>query len=155
MLVPFSKTDQFGEGEFTYVSRRSMESLGNLKEVRRSQGPVKPGDDRIFQLGSRELGLHVQGACKSAGIEGRFGTHAMRIGMAQELAVAGFGLVLIMLAGRWETPGMPAYYIRGLKVSESAVAELHRMWADGRRRVEREAKGYDVLSTYHAVRYGT
>ena len=123
LLVPFSKTDQFGEGEFTYVSRRSMESLGNLKEVRRSQGLVKPGDDRIFQLGSRELGLHVQGACKAAGIEGRFGTHAMRIGMARELAVA--------------------------------VAELHRMWADGRRRVEREAKGYDVLSTYHAVRYGT
>ena len=155
LLVPFSKTDQFGEGALTYVSRRSMESLGNLKEVRRSLGLVKPGDDRIFQLGPRELGLHVQGACKAAGIEGRFGTHSMRIGMAQELAVAGFGLVLIMLAGRWQSPGMPAYYIRGLKVSESAVAELHWMWADGRRRVEREMRGYDVLSMYHAVRYGT
>ena len=115
LLVPFSKTDQFGEGEFTYVSRRSMESLDRLREVRSSLGRVKSGDDRIFQLGTRELGLHVREACKAAGLEGRFGTHAMRIGMAQELAVAGFGLVLIMRAGRWETPGMPAYYIRGLK----------------------------------------
>ena len=56
----------------------------------------------------------------------------------------------------WQQWFFPIYHnIRGLKVSESAVAELHRMWADGRRRVEREAKGYDVLSTYHAVRYGT
>ena len=95
----------------------------------------------FFQLGPRELSVHVRESCEAAGLEGRFGTHGMRIGMAQELAVAGFGLVLIMRAGRWETPGMPAYYIRGLKVSESAVAELHRMWADGRRRVERELKG--------------
>ena len=154
LLVPFSKTDQFGEGAFTYVSRRTMESLDRLREVRRSLRLVKSGDDRIFQLGPRELGLHVRDACKAAGLEGRFGSHAMRVGMAQELAVAGFGLVLIMQAGRWEKPDMPAYYIRELKVSESAVAELHRMWGDGRRRVEREMKGYDVLSTYNDVRHG-
>ena len=61
LLVPFSKTDQFGEGEFTYVSRRSMESLGNLKEVRRSQGLVKPGDDRIFSVGVEGIGPSCSG----------------------------------------------------------------------------------------------
>ena len=95
-----------------------------------------------------------EAGCQEAGLEGDFGTHSFRIGIAQELAVAGFGLVLIMQAGRWTSPEMPAYYIRGLKASESAVAELHRMMADGRFRAEEDAKGYDVLSTYYAVRFG-
>ena len=46
-----------------------------------------------------------------------------------------------------------ALYIRGLKVDETAVAELHRLWAEGMARVDANAKGYDVLSTYNAVRY--
>ena len=66
--------------------------------------------------------------------------------------MAGFGLVLIMRAGRWDSPEMPAYYIRGLDVDKMAVAELHRVWAQGGDRVIGEARGIDVLSTYRFVR---
>lgn len=152
LQVPFSKTDQFGEGECTYLSPRTMQSLDRLRRARRKWGRVKPGDDRILCLGREAVGRHVRAACKVAGLQGRFGSHSMRIGMAQELAVAGFGLTMIMNAGRWDSSDMPAYYIRGLKVPESAVAELHRMLAEGRHRVDEEMKGFDVLSSYHKIR---
>ncbi len=152
LYVPFSKTDQVGEGEYVYLSRRSMKALDNLREVRRGQGGVQPRDDHIFKVGPREMLVMVREACRAAGLEGHFGTHSFRIGMAQELAVAGFGLALIMRAGRWDSPDMPAYYIRGLDVAEGAIAELHRVWDRGGDRVLEEAKGIDVLSTYDFVR---
>ena len=154
LLIPFSKTDRFGETDLAFVSPRTMESLERLREVRSCQGLLKPGDDRILRLGAKGISRRVQAACEAAGLEGRFGTHSMRIGMAQELALAGFGLTMIMQAGRWGSPEMPAYYIRELRVPETAVAELHRMWEDGRRRVEQKELGADYLSLYHAVRYG-
>ena len=79
----------------------------------------------------------------------------MRIGMAQELAVAGFGLVLIMLAGRWDSPGMPARYIRKLKLSRgggcpvvTGPARLDRLVGT------RNDMGCDVLASYNFVRFG-
>ena len=153
LYMPHSKTDQFGVGEYVYLSRRSMVALDNLAEVRRKQVVVNPKDDQIFQIGYREMLAMVREACQAAGLEGRFGTHSFRIGMAQELVLAGFGLVLIMRAGRWESPEMPAYYIRGLDVDRMAVAELHRVWAQGGDRVIGDARGIDVLSTYDFVRF--
>ncbi len=154
LLVPESKTDRFGERQYVYVSPRSLRALDSLRDLRRRLALGKAGDDRLFQVGPNLLAKYVKEACRTAGLEGNFGTHSFRIGMAQELAVAGFGLALIMQAGRWASPEMPAYYIRGLKASESAEAELHRMMADRRFRAEEDAKGYDVLSTYYAVRFG-
>ena len=153
LYVPFSKTDQGGVGEYVYLSRRSMKALDNLKEVRRKQVGVKPKDDRIFQVGPTEMLVMVREALQAAGVEGHFGTHSFRIGMAQELVTAGFGLVLIMRAGRWTSPTMPAYYIRGWDVAEGAVAELHRVWAQGGDRVIGDSRGIDVLSTYDFVRF--
>ena len=154
LYVPCSKTDLFGEGEHVYLSRRSVNALDNLKAIRRKQGVVKPGDDRIFQVGPGQMLAMVREACQAAGLQGRFGTHSFRIGMAQELAVAGFGMVLIMRAGRWVSPEMPAYYIRELDVDRAAVAELHRVWERGGDRVPKDARRIDVLSTYDYARFG-
>ena len=152
LYLPSSKTDQFGIGDYVYLSRRSMVALDQLKNVRRIKGVVKSGDDRIFQVGPVALLDIMREACAAAGLEGNFGTHSFRIGMAQELTVAGFGLVLIMLAGRWGSPTMPAYYTRELDVAEGAVAQLHRVWAQGGDRVIGDMRGIDVLSTYDFVR---
>ena len=124
-----------------------------MNGLRRMRGLVVTGDDRILQFEEQTIRRRFLKACADAGLEGRWGTHSMRVGMTQELAVAGFGLVLIMRAGRWESPEMPALYVRGLKVDEAAVAALHRLWAEGRTRVDANSRGYDVLSTYNAVRY--
>ena len=77
-----------------------------MNGLRRMRGRVVTGDDRILQFEVEIIGIRFLKACADVGFEGRFGTHSMRVGMAQELAVAGFGLVLIMRAGRWESPGM-------------------------------------------------
>ena len=153
LLVPYSKTDPLGNGEVTYVSGRTMEYRDRMNGLRRMRGLVVTGDDRILQFKEETIRRRFLKACADAGLEGRWGSHSMRVGMAQELAVAGFGLVLIMRAGRWESPKMPALYIRELKVDETAVAVLHRLWAEGRARVDANSRGYDVLSTYSAVRY--
>ena len=153
LYLPSSKTDQFGIGEYVYLSRRSMVALDQLKKVRRIKGVVKSGDDRIFQVGPEAMLDIVRQACAAAGVEGHFGTHSFRIGMAQELVVAGFGLGLIMRAGRWTSPEMPAYYTRGLDAAEGAVAKLHRVWARGGDRVIGDTRGIDALSTYDFVRF--
>ena len=153
LLVPSSKTDQFGEGSYVYISRRTMVSLDRLREVQRTLGKPHSGSDRIFGLGPARLGTRLKEAAEAMGFEGRFGTHSMRVGMAQELAVAGFGLVLIMLAGRWENPGMPARYIRKLKLSEGAVARLSRAREAGLTRVKQNDRGCDVLATFDYVRF--
>jgi putative DNA primase/helicase len=68
-------------------------------------------------------------------------------------------LYLLAQQAGWqgEIPPLPQahHWLDAARRQAERESELHRMWADGRRRVEREAKGYDVLSTYHAVRYGT
>ena len=85
----------------------------------------------LMTLKNHRLRNLIRSACAYAGLEGRFGVGSCRIGMAQELALAGFGLAMIIQAGRWTNPKMPLYYIRGLKAHESAVAELHRVIAKG------------------------
>ena len=144
LFIPFSKTNQLGEGEFVFVSRRTMAALDTMREL-----------SRIFQVKKGAIDDRVRFACALGGLVGRFGSQSMRIGMAQDLAVSGFSLPLIMRAGRRDGPKMPALYIRNLKVSESAVAQLHKMWASDLTRVDRTMDPYDVLSSYHAVHFGT
>ena len=96
----------------------------------------------------------IKDAAARLGLAGEYGSHSLRIGMAQDLAVAGFSLPMIMSAGRWKLPEMPAYYIRGLVPEEFAVARLHEMLHRGDDRVERELMPFDILSTYHGLLLG-
>ena len=94
----------------------------------------------------------VKVAVARLGLVGEYGSHSLRIGMAQDLCVAGFSLPMIMSAGRWKMPEMPAYYVRGLVPEEFAVRRLHDMWHRGEERVDRDLKPYDVLWTYAGLR---
>ena len=133
----------------TYVSPRNMESLDTLREVQGLTLRSRGGDDLIFPLDGKAVGSLSSGA--AAGMVRK--TSLAHVAIAHELGVAGFGLVSIMQAGRWKYPDMPAYYIRGLKLPESAAAELHRTLGNGGRRVCQCSSGYDVLSNYGWVRF--
>ena len=154
LLIPYSKTDQEGLGVYTYVSAIAMEYLDRLRDVRRLLGIQERDSDPIFGGDVHQMGQLIIDICADAGLVGRYATHSMRIGAAQDLAVAGFGLSMIMQAGRWESPSQVKYYIRGITVAEGAMAELQRMLADGRHKVDVNARGYDVMSAFHAVKYG-
>ena len=154
LLIPHSKTDQLGRGEYTYVSATALEYLDLLRDVRRLLGTQQRESDLIFGVGVARMSTLIADVCADVGLVGWYGTHSMRIGGAQELARAGFGMSMIMQAGRWESPDMPKLYIRGITVAEGAMAELQRMLADGRHKVDVNARGYDVMSAFHAVKYG-
>ena len=154
LLIPHSKTDQVGLGAYTYVSATAMEYLDRLQDVRRLLGIQERDSDPIFGGDTHQMGQWIVDLCADAGLVGRYATHSMRIGAAQDLAMAGFGLSMIMQAGRWESPAQVKYYIREITVAEGAMAELQRMLADGRHKVDVNARGYDVMSAFHAVKYG-
>ena len=83
---------------------------------------------------------------------GTYGGHSMRVGGAQQLAMAGFSLPMIMLAGRWSDPAMVKMYIRHIDVQHSAMAKLQRMLHNGQHRLGPEARGVDVMSCYNALK---
>ena len=154
LLIRHSKTDQLGRGEYTYVSATARKYLDLLQDLRRLLGTQERESDLIFGVGVKRMWSVIADACADAGLVGRYGTHSMRIGAAQELARAGFGLSMIMQAGRWESPEQVKLYIREITVAEGAMAELQRMLADGRHKVDVNARGYDIMSAFHAVKYG-
>ena len=154
LLIASSKTDQFGRGEYTYVSATAWKYLDLLRDVRRLLGAQDRDPDLIFGVGIGQLFARIVDACADAGLIGSYGTHSMRIGAAQDLARAGFNLSMIMQAGRWRLPDMPKLYIRGITVAEGAMAEMQRMLLSGLLKVDGEARGYEIMSAYHAVKWG-
>ena len=151
LYIPWSKTDQDGEGAHVYISKRSMEDVERMWDAMVSAGLWDENEERIFPLKRSWISERIRDAAARLGLAGEYGSHSLRIGMAQDLAVAGFSLPMIMSAGRWKLPEMPAYYIRGLVPEEFAIARLHEMWHRGEERVERDMRAYDVLWTYQGL----
>lgn len=50
--------------------------------------------------------------------------HSLRVGAAQDLTAAGFGLPAIQQAGRWKSPAMPARYAEKIVPKQGAMAQL-------------------------------
>lgn len=50
--------------------------------------------------------------------------HSLRVGAAQDLTAAGFGLPAIQQAGRWKSPSMPARYAEKIVPKQGAMAQL-------------------------------
>ena len=153
LLLTRSKTDRLGLGECTYVSAFALQHLDMLRDLRRFYGKAVGENDKIFGGALDSIARLIIRGCADTGLEGRFGTHSLRVGAAQDLAVAGFSLPMIMLAGRWKSPEMPARYIRNLKVLESAMAQMQGMLETDQHRLGPDARGIDVLSRYDIVRF--
>ena len=111
-------------------------------------------EERIFPLRRSWISERIKDAAARLGLVGEYGSHSLRIGMAQDLAVAGFTTPMIMTAGRWKSQEMPAYYTRGLVPQEFATARLHEMWHRGEERVERDIGSFELLWGYQALRVG-
>ena len=154
LYIPYSKTDQDGEGVPVHISERSMGDVARMWEVMVNAGLWDEHEERIFPMKRSWISQRIKDAVVRLGLSGKYGSHSLRIGMAQDLAVAGFSLPMIMSAGRWKTPEMPALYIRGLVPEEFAIARLHEMWHRGEQRTERDLMPYDVLWTYQGLRVG-
>ena len=103
--------------------RRWVDKTG-IKEGALFRRVGKGGEVRAERLGERSLQDLVKRWAAQAGVRGRITWHSLRIGAAQSLAAAGASLVEMQTAGRWKSPAMPAYYVRGQRAECGPVARL-------------------------------
>ena len=118
LTITHSKTDQEGEGAVQFISPQTMEWLKQMRELV-MDGPT------IFGINQKSIYFRIVDATRYAGLEGHYGGHSPRIGMAQDLARANTSMPLLMQAGRWKTPEAPIKYIRKLAAGHNAVAQWY------------------------------
>lgn len=88
---------------------------------------LAPDREHVLGISPHQIARRIVSAATAAGLQGRYGGHSPRVGMAQDLASAGIELPALMNAGRWKSPQMPALYTRKLKAKDNAVADWYAM----------------------------
>lgn len=81
----------------------------------------------IFKARAAAVGLIGLGAPDEGGVSG----HSLRVGAAQDLLVAGFGLPALQAAGGWASPTMPARYGERIQAGDGAMAQLAKRQGRG------------------------
>ena len=98
-------------------------------------GPAPPrgeADRRDWQgwpptLSLTSLNAAIAARARQAALPpGRYSSHSLRIGAAQDLLAAGKSLPAIMQDGRWKSPQMVLRYVRRLVAGRGAMAEWGR-----------------------------
>ena len=120
LYIARSKTDQVGAGAYGHVSAQTMRWVRQVREL-------APDREHVLGISPHQIARRIVSAANAAGLQGRYGGHSPRIGMAQDLAIAGIELPALMNAGRWKSPQMPALYTRKLKAKNNAVADWYAM----------------------------
>ena len=91
---------------------------------------VRPADvdgaAPIFGLSVRQLPRRIQAMAAAAGLGEGFSGHSGRVGMAQDLAASGAELPALIVAGRWQSPRMPARYTEKQALGRGAVARYYQ-----------------------------
>ena len=130
--ISFSKTDQTGRGDVVYISPTTIAALDEMCDKKQEQG-IEATDNLILQMTTKQLRRQIRTACEAAGLEGRYTSKSPRLGMAMDLANAGFSSDAIMQAGRVTTMDQLGPYTSNLLAD--------RTQAEG-------VKGIDVLARY-------
>ncbi|MCY3545268.1 MAG: tyrosine-type recombinase/integrase [Gemmatimonadetes bacterium] len=118
VIVRHSKTSS--ASAVLYVGLRAAKALRRIRPA-----DAEPGD-RVFGLRSgRSIANRIAAMARAAELGEGFSGHSPRIGMAQDLTAAGVGLPALMVAGRWKSERMPAYYSRGQSAGRGAVANFY------------------------------
>ena len=129
-LIRRGKTDQRGEGAVLHGCDDAAARLRRWMEVADvGPGPLfraVGGGGRVSdrRLGPDSVRAAVKRRAAEAGIGGRVSGHSLRVGAAQSLAERDVSLAELQRAGRWKSPAMPGYYVRGQEASRGAVARL-------------------------------
>jgi site-specific recombinase XerD len=125
LFVTRSKTDPFGEGAYSYLSRRGTNAV--LDWIRLAG---LKADEPIFiksWKNGRRQAIHPSSVSrifkKHAGRDD-VSAHSTRVGGVQDAFRLGCDLSSIMVAGRWMSPEMPAKYGRRILASQSAAAQV-------------------------------
>jgi site-specific recombinase XerD len=125
LFIARSKTDQFGEGAYAFLSKRGTEAALDWVKL----ANLKP-DDPLFTKSQANAAIRPLDAATISRIIKRctgrndVSAHSTRVGGVQDALKLGCDLSSIMVAGRWTSPEMPARYGRRLLASQSAAAKV-------------------------------
>ena len=127
LTVQRSKTDQTGKGAVLYLPRQTVRLLSAWRDTAQARGlPAEPHSPMWGRpLHPSTVAGSSPARADHAGHPGMT-AHSLRVGMAQDLATAGAGLVELQTAGRWASPRMPAHYTRNHAAGRGAVARYAR-----------------------------
>ena len=120
LFLSRSKTDPTGNGCVLYLSAETMDCLDKIRP------PDAAPQAAVFGMTPATVRRRIAAAARAAGLGEGYSGHSARIGMAQDLAAAGVELPALMSAGRWESPTMPARYVRNEEAGRGAVARYYR-----------------------------
>ena len=125
--------DKTDDSQAAAVSTRTLKRLRAwLKLSGIESGPVfrdlcKGGVSvRNYAMTTASVRSIIKRWAAEAEIDGkkRIASHSMRVGMAQNMAKAGFSVPDIAEAGGWQGPAMPTHYARGALASDSRFAKF-------------------------------
>ena len=125
LFVTRSKTDPFGEGAYSYLSRRGTNAVLDWVRIAGLKS-----DEPIFiksWKNGRRQAIHpssVSRIFKKHSVRDDVSAHSTRVGGVQDAFRLGCDLSSIMVAGRWMSPEMPAKYGRRILASQSAAAQV-------------------------------
>lgn len=132
LFIARSKTDQFGDGAYAFLSAKGTEAT-----LRWIEFAGLTEDDPILtksQEGGRRTPLDpatVSRIIKHCTGRNDVSSHSTRVGGVQDAFRIGCDLSSIMVAGRWTSPEMPARYGRRILASQSAAAVVSRELGGG------------------------
>ena len=115
-----SKTDPESQGQAVYLGEAAMTALAAIRPA------DVDGAAPIFGLSVRQLQRRIQAMARAAGLGEGFSGHSGRVGMAQDLTASGAELPALMVAGRWQSPRMPARYTEKQALGRGAVARYYQ-----------------------------
>jgi len=118
LSIPYSKTDQGGEGALQYLGADTMKALKSIKKFRGKNGFV-------FGLSAAQISRRIKAACRAAGLDGNYSGHSPRVGMAVDMVRADLSLAAVQQAGRWKSPSMVQRYTRSEIAQRGAVARWY------------------------------
>lgn len=126
LIVRRSKNDQYGYGRIAYLSKNTTKLICDwMESANITEGPLFRPIRNNF-VGYNALHPHsisriIKRAATKAGLSENvvksLSGHSMRIGAAQEMMVAGFDILPIMVAGGWKTTNVVARYIENADIS--------------------------------------
>ena len=73
LLIERSKTDQTGEGEVVFITRRAMTALDELRQIREHYGDASPS---VFVMTAKTINRRVKAAAQAAGLGEGFSGHS-------------------------------------------------------------------------------
>lgn len=118
LLIRRSKTDQPGRGETKFVSSRTMQDLAAIRNGDKDE-------DFVFGFTTDRTKDRIKAAARYGGLGDGFSGHSPRVGMAQDLAMAGVSLAELMTAGRWKSAEAAFIYIRHVAGGDGPVSQYY------------------------------